>query len=128
MKTGGLHARVAEIVEELHTVNSQHHGQRIGLAALASLGVHGPDSLLQTLPGDQAVHPFQEQLPPGLALLALEFQFGKCRLVHHNLPPTSIGLSNSTMPHRRRLVQKVPSIIVLVLRHRKSRRTNFWYV
>ena len=95
MKTGVLHAGVAEIVEELHTVNSQHHGQRIGLAGLASLGVHGPDSLLQTLPGDQAVHPFQEQFPPGLALLAPEFQFGKCRA----------GPSQST-PNRHRFIQQ----------------------
>ena len=39
----------------------------------------------------------------------MEFQFGKCRLVHPNLPPTGVSLSGSTMPHRRRLVQKVPS-------------------
>ena len=107
-KARGLHAGVTEIVEELHTVNSQHHGQRIGPAALAGLGVHGPDSLLRTLPGDQNLHPFLEQLPVGLALLAVKFQFGNCRLVYHNLPPTGISLSSSTMSHRRRLVQKVP--------------------
>ena len=42
MKTGGLHARVAEIVEELHAVNPQHHRQRVGPSALASLGVEEP--------------------------------------------------------------------------------------
>ena len=41
MKTGVLHARIAEIVEELHTVNSQHHGQRIGLPSLPALGYTG---------------------------------------------------------------------------------------
>ena len=35
-----LHTRVAEIVEELHTMNPQHHRQRIGAAALAGLGVN----------------------------------------------------------------------------------------
>ncbi len=81
--------------------------QRVGPAAPTGLGVEGTDAHLQTLPRNQSVHPFQEQLPVGLALLALEFQFGKCRLVHHNLPPTGVGLSSSTMPHCRRLVQKV---------------------
>ena len=44
----------------------------------------------------------------------MEFQFGKCRLVHPNLPPTGVSLSGSTMPHRRRLVQKVPSTTTTV--------------
>ena len=77
-----LHAGVAEVVEELHAVNTQHDGQGIGMAALAGLGVEGADTPLQSWPGNQAIHPVQEQLPAGLAVLALVFQIGKGRLIH----------------------------------------------
>ena len=77
-----LHAGVAEIVEQLHAVNPQHHRQRVGTPALASLGINRTDTLLQFLPRNQAIHPLQEQLAAGLAFFALVFQVSKSRLVH----------------------------------------------
>ena len=63
-------------------MNPQHDGKRVGMASSSSLGVEGADAVLQQLPGNQAVHPFQEQFPAGLALLALIFQVGEGGLVH----------------------------------------------
>ena len=77
-----LHAGVAQVVEQLHAVNPQHHRQRVGPAALARLGIYRPDALLQPLPRNQAVHALQEQLAAGPALLALVFQVRESRLVH----------------------------------------------
>ncbi len=77
-----LHAWVAQIVEELDTVDSQHDGQRVGMSSLSCVGVEGADALLEQLPGNQVVHPLKEQLPASLALLALVFQVGKGRLLH----------------------------------------------
>ena len=44
------------------------------MAALACLGVEEPYTVLQLLSGKQDVHPLQNQLPAGLALLSLVFQ------------------------------------------------------
>ena len=107
-----LHAWVAEIVEELDAVDSQHDGQRIGMASPSRLGVEETESVLQQLPWNQAVHTlqekFQEKFPAGLALLALVFQIGKGWLVHTTSFPVSIRLFSLTMPHRRRPVQSIP--------------------
>ena len=104
-----LHAWVAEIVEDLDAVDSQHDGQRIGMASPSRLGVEGTEAVLQQLPGNQAVHTLQEKFPAGLALLALVFQVGKGWLVHTTSFPVSIRLFSLTMPHRRELVQSIPS-------------------
>ena len=82
-----FHAGVAEVVEELDAVGSEHDRQRVGVAAPASLGIEGTDPLLQALPGNQSLHTLQENFPAGLALLALVFQIGKSRLVHHPFTP-----------------------------------------
>ena len=50
----------AQVVEYLHTGDSQHHRQVVGKASPARLEVKGTDALLQLLPGNQAVHPLQE--------------------------------------------------------------------
>ncbi len=47
------------------------------MTAPPSLGIEGIDAAFQLLPGNQPVHPLQEQLPSGLALLPLIFQVGK---------------------------------------------------
>ena len=60
----------------------QHGGQRVGMASPSGLGVEGADAVLQTLPGNQAVHPLQEQLPAGLTPFTLVFQVGKGGLIH----------------------------------------------
>ena len=77
-----LHAGVAEVVEELDAVDPQHYRQRVGPASVSGLGVAGPDTVFQTLPGNQPIHPFQEDLAAGSAFLALIFQIGKAGLVH----------------------------------------------
>ena len=71
-----LHSRVAQLIEYLHTVDSQHHRQVTGPASSTSLGVVGTDAPLQSLPGNQPFHPFQKLLPAGLALLVLQLQVG----------------------------------------------------
>ncbi len=49
-----LHAWIAEVVEQLHAVNPQHHRQWVRPTALSGLGVDRPDALLQPFPGNQA--------------------------------------------------------------------------
>ena len=82
-----LHAGVAEVVEELDAVDSQHDGQRVGPLAVSSFGIVGADAVLQDLPGNQPVHSLQEQFAAGLALLALVFQIGKSRLAPSPVHP-----------------------------------------
>ena len=77
MKTGVLHAGVAEIVEEMDAVNPQYYRQRIGPAAVSGLGISGPDAVFQSLPGNQAIHAFQKRFAAGPAFLALIFQIRK---------------------------------------------------
>ena len=48
-----LHARVAEVVAELHAVDPQHDRQRIGPPSLARSWVEGADAFLQQLPRDE---------------------------------------------------------------------------
>ncbi len=84
-----LHARTAEVVEQLHTVNPQHHRHRVGPAPSAGLGIAeptpekagagcGPPAV-----ATESAHPCApETTRGGSALLALEFQVGGRRLVH----------------------------------------------
>ncbi len=64
-----LHARITQIVGDLDAVDSQHNWKGIGMAAPTGLGIEGMDAAFQLLPGNQAFHPLQEQLPSSLALL-----------------------------------------------------------
>ncbi len=112
MKTGVLHPRIAEIVEQLHAVNSQHHRQIIWLTPSTSFRVIRADTLLQTLPGNQTIHPFQKYLPTGPPLLALVFHVCKCRLLHHLFTPPSplfAHLYYNASTHR--LIQRFPRLI-----------------
>ena len=43
-----------QVVEQLHTMNPQHHPKRIGAAATASLRIERLDPILQLLPGESA--------------------------------------------------------------------------
>ena len=82
----------------------------IGMASPSRLGVEGTEAVLQQLPGNQAVHTLRDQVPGGSALLALVFQVGKGWLVHTTSFPVSIRLFSLTMPHRRELVQSIPTV------------------
>jgi len=79
---GIFHARIAEVVEQLHAVDSQHSGQRIRWPASLALRVISGYLLLQLLPGNQLVHPFQKDLATSFALLVLVLGFGEGDLIH----------------------------------------------
>jgi len=79
---GVFHGRVAEVIKQLHAVNSQHGGQRIGWPASLALRVISGHLLLQLLPGNQLVHPFQKDLATSFALLVLVLGFGEGDLIH----------------------------------------------
>lgn len=66
-----FHGRITEVVEQLHAVDSQHRGKRIGRPTVLALGVMTGYFLLQLLPGNQLAHPLQEDLATRLALLGL---------------------------------------------------------
>ena len=88
------------------------------MSSPSGLEVEGADAVLQQLPGNQGVHPLQEQIPAGLAFLALVFQSlpsattgGRQRSAGPSAltPSTGIGWFNLTMPHPTRFVQRVLS-------------------
>ena len=88
---GVFHGRVAEIIEQLHAVDSQHGGQRVRWPASLALWVVSSDLLLQLLPGNQLVHPLQKDLAAGLALLGLVLGFGEGDLIHGGNEPYAVG-------------------------------------
>ncbi len=93
-----LHARVAQVVEELDAVDSQHDVQRVRMSPPSGLEVEGADAVLQQLPGGLE-RPFAPGTDPaGLALLALVFQVGKGRLVHQS-HPRSASSSSAQLCH-----------------------------
>jgi len=57
-------------------------GMRIRWPASLALGVVSRYLLLQRLPRNQLVHPFQKDLAAGLALLILVLGFGEGDLIH----------------------------------------------
>ena len=124
MKTGVLHAGVAQVVEELDAVDPEHGRQRVGMASPAVLGVDGTYSVLHALPRNQGIHTLQEQFTAGLAFLALVFQISKGGLVHTTSLPASVRLFGLTMPHRRRLVQGFPRVRSTT--HRRGRISKEW--
>jgi hypothetical protein len=79
---GVFHARVAEVIEQLHTVDSQHGRQPEWWPACLALWVILGYILLQLLSRNQLVRPFQKDLAAGLALLGLELGFGEGDLIH----------------------------------------------
>ena len=101
VKTGVFHRRVAQVVTELDDMDSQHHRQGVGPAASLRLGIVGPDTLLQPLPGNQGVHPLQEEFSAGPAPLVLVVQFGKGRLLRHRPPPLPWARLPSQVGHNR---------------------------
>ena len=77
-----FHGRITEVIEQLHAVDSQHGRQRIRWPASLALGVISGYLLLQLLPRNQLVHPFQKNLAAGFALLVLVLGFGEGDLIH----------------------------------------------
>ena len=93
-----LHARIAQVVEQLHTMNPQHHPKRIGAAATASLRIERLDPILQLLPGNQPLHLLQEDLPARPPLLRIVLQFRKSHLKLHG-PLTAPRSFHATKLH-----------------------------
>lgn len=54
---GVFHRRVAEAVEQMHAVDSQHGRQWIGKPTVLALGIITGYLLLQVFPGNHLVHP-----------------------------------------------------------------------
>src|SRR5690554_4929803 len=77
-----FHRRVAQVIEQLHAVDSQHGRQRIRRSSVLALGVITGYLLFKLLPGNQLLHPLQEDLATSLALLGLVLGFGECNLIH----------------------------------------------
>lgn len=53
---GVFHRRIAEVVKELHAVNTQHDGQRIWLAATQGFAVVTGNRAFKLFPRQQSVH------------------------------------------------------------------------
>ena len=89
---GILHGGIAQVVEELHAVHTQHDRKIIGRPALLAWWViMRGDLIFQAVPGNERLHAFQEQLTPGLAFLFLGSLFlvwhvGKGHLSHESSP------------------------------------------
>lgn len=66
-----FHGWIAQVIEQLHAVNSQHRGQWIRRTSVLALGVITGDLLLQLLPRIQLAHPLQKYLALGIALRVL---------------------------------------------------------
>ena len=77
-----FHGRIAQVIEQLHAMDSQHGRQRIRRPAVLALRIITGYLLLQLLPRNQLVHPFQKDLAAGLALLVLVLGFGEGHLIH----------------------------------------------
>ena len=90
--------RIAQVVEQLHTMNPQHHPKRIGAAATASLRIERLDPILQLLPGNQPLHLLQEDLPARPPLLRIVLQFRKSHLKLHG-PLTAPRSFHTTKLH-----------------------------
>jgi len=65
-------------------VNPQHGRQRVRWSTVLALGVVMSHLLLQLIPGNQLVHPFQKDLAAYLALLVLVLGFGEGRSLAHD--------------------------------------------
>ena len=108
-----LHGGVAQIVEQLHAVNAQHHRQIIGTTPSARLRIERSDAV----PRKQTIHAFEESLPTGLSLLVVVFEVRKCSLVHRLSLQLSQGLqAHVTMPQSQELNQSILSFWRLVNR------------
>ena len=79
-----LHAGVAQVVEQLHTVHAQHHRKRVWPATATGLRIERLDARLQPAPRDQRVHLPEEYLAPRPALLRVVLQLRKARLFHRS--------------------------------------------
>ena len=79
---GVFHGRIAQVVEQLHTVDSEHGRQRIRRPSSPALGIITGYLLLQPRPGNQLVHPLQKEFAAGLSLLVLLFGFREGDLIH----------------------------------------------
>jgi len=88
-----FHGRIAQVIEQLHAVNPQHGRQRIRGPSVPALRVITGYLLLQLLPRNQLVHPFQKDLATGLALLGLVFGFGEGDLIHAGNDPMRLTMA-----------------------------------
>ena len=79
-------AGVAEVVAELHDVDAQHHGERVGPPPAAGFRVVGRDGCFEPLPQDEAVQPLKELLAARRVAILLELDPGECGLMHGTLP------------------------------------------
>ena len=77
-----FHGRITEVVEQLHAVDTEHRRQWIRRPPVLALGIVTGHLLLQLLPGNQLVHPFQKDLTTRFALLGLVLGFGEGDLIH----------------------------------------------
>ena len=58
-----------------------------GQSPTTRLGIERADAFFELFSRDQSIHALKEYLPPGLALLALVFQVGKCWLIYRVFTP-----------------------------------------
>ena len=63
-------------------MHPKHNGERVRWVSILTLGVVLAELLLQLGPGNQAIHFFQEQLPPRFTLFVPVLGFGEGQLAH----------------------------------------------
>lgn len=86
-----FHGRIAQVIKQLHAVDSRHGRQRIGGPTVLTLGVITGYVLVQLRSRNQLVHPFQKDLATGLTLLVLMLGFGEGHLIHGDNESFAVG-------------------------------------
>lgn len=72
---------MAQVIEQLHAVDSLHRRQRIRRSSFRAFGVITGYLLLQLLPVNQFAHSLQKDFAAGFPLLGLVLCFGEGDLV-----------------------------------------------
>ncbi|MDK2751994.1 hypothetical protein ACXGSL_04870 [Vreelandella aquamarina] len=88
---GAFHRQIAQVVKQLHAMDSQHGRQRIHRSSTLTLGVITGYLLLQLRPEDQFAHPLRKEIAAGLSLLVLVIGFGECVLIHGSTESYAVG-------------------------------------
>src|SRR5690606_12702008 len=116
-----FHGWVAEVIDELHDMNAQHHIQRVGFASYGALGVMTTELLFEFIPGNQGIHFFEKSFTTGFALLNRIFGFSKGQLSHGD----SLEKGKTLFAKLLEVFQRFPNSRRL-LKNLTFPATNFW--
>ncbi len=79
--------------KQLHAADAQHGRQRVRRPSALTLGVITGYFLLQLLPRNQLIHPFQKDLAAGSGLFGFVLGFGEDDLIHARNDPMRLTMT-----------------------------------